>query len=181
MFDGSLLNVDLPIYRVSPQSFVTNEHMASDIASTSCSSPSPSPFLPFALPFGVFFLSLGVFSFGSSALVARLADGVWSESCSGVVFLEEESPPSCSRSALFFSTNLFSKVWRSMPSESLSADNIPDSRRSVSIRPRRFSRPSIYFALYQQSVTMIYISSSTTYPFGGFRFFSTCVNIHSVL
>ena len=57
---------------------------------------------------------------------------------------------------------------------------IPDSLSKLSILPNLFSRPSIYFALVQsQGQTLA--SRWSAYPFGGFLFFSTCVNTHSVL
>jgi len=55
------------------------------------------------------------------------------------------------------------------------------------MRPRRFSSPSIYLALRITRQFSLLVGETGrqhwphTYPFGGFRFFSTCVKTHSVL
>jgi len=56
------------------------------------------------------------------------------------------------------------------------------------MRPKRFSSPSIYFALQPVShkppktpCPKVSAEEEETYPFGGLLFFSTCVKTHSVL
>lgn len=58
---------------------------------------------------------------------------------------------------------------------------IPDNLSRCSIRPKRFSSPSMYLALAQ--CVSRYFGSGVwiTHPLGGFLFFSTCVKTHSVL
>lgn len=61
--------------------------------------------------------------------------------------------------------------------------DVPDSLSRLSIRPNRFSRPSIYLALVRvsESAPNGIKCRVFAYPLGGFLFFSTCVNTHSVL
>lgn len=70
---------------------------------------------------------------------------------------------------------------------------VPDSRNRLSMRPRRFSRPSIYLALLRSRELVIpppqsaqrsptcAVYNENTHPLGGFLFFSTWVKTHSVL
>lgn len=126
---------NLPIYRVSPQLLVTSEHIISDNASTSVSD-----------------------SFCESGEVAAVCGLDW-ESMRGVVLCEVTD---CCWVALGMlnlfafraalrefvrSASLFSNVPKSVFPLS-SSERRPDSRRSDSMRPRRFSKPSMYFALH---------------------------------
>ena len=156
------------MYRVSPQLFVTSEHIISASASSSLSS---------------LFLSL----LGSGVAVPLL----------GLGRLGGTGDFSCGRLLLFvgvcssvratgvadradLSARRFSRVPRSkVPSSS--SGRTPESRMRVSMRARRFSRPSIYLALRLSAPYSACKLQSTTHPFGGCRFFSTCVKIHSVL
>lgn len=73
------------------------------------------------------------------------------------------------------SARRFSRVPRSIFDESFS-DNKPERRNNDSIRPSRFSRPSIYFALgyHVSASSCICIEKDLNpYPLGGFLFFST--------
>jgi hypothetical protein len=161
----------IPMYLVSPQLFVTREHIISASASSSLS--------PLA-------------SLGGSGEAVPLR-GLGRPGCTGVAVafcvvcaeddglssVEALSPgvPACS----CLSASLLSNVAKSvLPSSS--SGSTPDRRINDSIRARRFSRPSIYFALGQVSaegggIRRIWVTD----PFGGCLFFSTCVNIHSVL
>lgn len=125
----------VPIYLVSPQLFVTREHIISERASTS------SSFLP---------------DFGGSGEGSALA-GVETAAGRGVPLVGEASctpgvllPPSDKllslAAAAVLSANLFSRVPRSVAPES-SSDSRPESLKRDSMRPNRFSRPSMYFAL----------------------------------
>ena len=79
------------------------------------------------------------------------------------------------------SAKRFSKVPRSVRPASSSV-NRPDIFNNDSMRPRRFSSPSMYFALQKCERSLVFaIRRRSTYPFGGFLFFSTWVNTHSVL
>ncbi len=53
------------------------------------------------------------------------------------------------------------------------------------MRPKRFSSPSIYLALFKMLANMLLKRLEEKrrgiHPLGGFRFFSTCVKTHSVL
>lgn len=125
------------MYLVSPTLLVTREHMASERFSTS-SRPVFSPSV----------LGDPIVSFG--VLIRSCVDPVTGE-------------PSASEAALLFgagefvfmaplslddafSARRFSKVPRSVLPASSSLKS-PDMRSRDSMRPRRFSRPSMYFAL----------------------------------
>ena len=166
----SVHEFNTPIYLVSPQLLVTREHIISASASSSLGSP------------------LVCFS-GSGEAVPLL--GLGKAGCAGVPFAV--LVPVCGAidaplsSALFLgvadsptlSVNRFSNVARSvLPSSS--SGSTPDRRMSDSMRARRFSRPSIYLALFPSAPATIRVIDPT-YPFGGCLFFSTCVKMHSVL
>jgi hypothetical protein len=160
-----------PIYLVSPQLLVTREHIISARASSSLFSP------------------LACFS-GSGEAVPLL--GLGSAGCTGVPFAVDA--PVCAAAIARLSSevllrgvadcparsdNRFSKVARSvLPSSS--SGSTPERRISDSMRARRFSSPSIYFALFRSALPLS-VPRSATYPLGGCRFFSTCVKMHSVL
>ena len=158
------------MYLVSPQLFVTREHIISESASTS------SSLLP---------------DFGGSGEGSALP-GVETVPGRGVSLVDEASCtpgvlllPSnelFSLAAAVLSANLFSRVPRSVAPES-SSDSSPESLKRDSMRPNRFSRPSMYFALIMLAMTCRIGGSckSAAHPFGGLRFFSTCVKMHSVL
>jgi len=160
----------VPIYLVSPQLFVTREHIISESASTS------SSLLP---------------DFGGSGEGSPLP-GVETAASRGVPLVMDEA--SCmpgvlllssdelfSLTAAVLSASLFSRVPRSVAPES-SSDSRPDSLKRDSMRPNRFSRPSMYLALLTLGVdVMCWKCVVATHPFGGLRFFSTWVKTHSVL
>lgn len=175
------------MYRVSPQLFVTSEHIMSDNDSTSSS-----------------FLGGGAGSCVGFLLVREGAGdvtGLWglgsSVGCAGVPLCEGEpssrccvEPPSCdAREEVVpvfapvarFSDKRFSSVPRSvLPSSS--SERSPDSRSRLSMRPRRFSSPSMYLALdFHVSSVRQQGGFRLTHPLGGWRFFSTWVKTHSVL
>lgn len=71
--------------------------------------------------------------------------------------------------------------WSRTPG-SLTGPNIPERRKRCSIRPNRFSKPSMYLALQiRQLLNSWQWPAIRSYPFGGLRFFSTCVKTQSVL
>ncbi len=164
----------LPMYLVSPTLLVTREHMASERFSTSSRDLSPSTVL------GVVMVSRGV------SCESRVDPGLGELSCT------EELPPLFGGAgdsvalapfsfAEAFSARRFSRVPRSVLPAS-SSDNRPDMRNRDSIRPSRFSRPSMYLALVTSQLCDVDgLEWLLTDPLGGFRFFSTCVKIHSVL
>jgi len=129
-----VLRWNLPMYRVSPQPFVTREHIISEIFS-SCSTLSP------ALPGDV----------TDSRGLKLLFDGV--PACESLRCNEglgvsrlgfgEAVPLNCD---LLFSASLRSIAPRSLRPAS-SSEISPDTFNNCSMRPRRFSRPSMYFAL----------------------------------
>lgn len=155
----------VPINLVSPWLFVTSEHSWSDRASTSTSfAPARFDGDPELL---------------CSAEVPGVQRADSDEDLPGFEgALCEEFADSCRRR---------SRSPRSVVSSP--SGKRPESFSSDSIRPRRFSRPSMYFALrhggYQPKHLTggggVCSSSISTNPFGGFLFFSTRVNTHSVL
>ena len=159
------------MYRVSPQLFVTKEHIISDSASTSSS---------------------GFSSWGGAGDAAELwGDGNLLACCrEGLEPEIERGWLTDSRGvsdggvvplglSIVLSANLFSSILRSVRSTS-SSFNKPESFSKASIRPSRFSKPSMYFAL--RMISEGYVSrGDNNHPFGGARFFSTWVKMHSVL
>jgi hypothetical protein len=122
-----------PMYLVSPQLLVTREHIISARASSSLLSP------------------LGSFS-GSGDAVPLL--GLGSAGCTGVPSVVGATDARLSSIPLSrgvadcpaLSVNRFSNVARSvLPSSS--SGMTPDRRMSVSMRAKRFSKPSMYLAL----------------------------------
>lgn len=149
--------------RVSPQLFVTKEHIWSDKASTSSSS------LEIAGEFVTECIEdeVGVSRIDSDddlPTVGVHTDPFWLAACCCCTW-------SCKRR---------SKSPRSVfPSPS---GNKPDNLRRDSILPSRFSNPSIYFALcHMSAVELEWGTQDLTNPLGGFLFFSTKVKTHSVL
>ena len=154
---------------------MTSEHIISDSASTSsCSSP---------------FSSTGVMDLRCSSLtglgdvnelcgvdmVPSGPEGAWE----GDVGVDVVTMDAC-RDLDCFSVSFFSRAPRSIVSSSPSST--PDSLRRCSIRPNRFSSPSIYLALSSISNSMSgLLHGGDAYPLGGFLFFSTCVKTQSVL
>lgn len=175
------------MYRVSPQLFVTKEHIISDSASTSVSS--------FCDPGDVAAVR------GLIEWVSIRGDGWWLwgavfgwvcvPDAFGVLlvfcFCDDGGFPAFSPLVNDRSARRFSSVPRSVFPPS-SCDKRPESRSSDSIRPNRFSNPSMYLALYEYQASALCRQNAHvrhrsfwTYPFGGFRFFSTCVKTQSVL
>lgn len=127
--------IDKPIYRVSPQLLVTSEHIISARASSSFASP------------------LGRFSGSGDAVPLR---GLGRAGCAGVPCCVGGGMEACMSSESRFlgvvdcparSAKRFSSVARSvLPSSS--SGSTPDRRISDSMRASRFSRPSMYLALF---------------------------------
>jgi hypothetical protein len=112
-----------PMYRVSPQLFVTNEHIISDRASTSPSfSSSGLPLFRFSAFFGV-----ALFCGSGDAIV--LLGVEWFSSFGDVCVGDVGFDPGCCdnrNDSLFVSASLFSNVPKSEPSSVSS----PRSRKS---------------------------------------------------
>ena len=133
----------LPIYLVSPQLFVTKEHIISASASSSL---SPLTFLGGS---GEFVPLRGLGRPGCTGVADAFS--VVCADADRLSSVEALTPgvPVC----LCLSASLLSNMAKSvLPSSS--SGSTPDRRISDSIRARRFSRPSMYFALGQVSVTM---------------------------
>ena len=141
------------MYRVSPQLFVTKEHIISDSASTSSS---------------------GFSSWGGAGDAAELwGDGNLLACCrEGLEPEIERGWLTDSRGvsdggvvplglSILLSANLFSSILRSVRSTS-SSFNKPESFSKASIRPSRFSKPSMYFAL--RMISEGYVSRGDNNP-----------------
>lgn len=152
---------------VSPQLFVTSEHIMSDRASTSS-------------PLSSFF---SLVEAGDATDIPGLDTtsgfcGVpWFDSVAADALGELLRDPSPSALGLDCSASRFSRVPRSVLPPS-SSERSPDIRKSASIRPSRFSSPSMYLALQGQLEGE---KKENTDPLGGFLFFSTWVKTQSVL
>lgn len=83
--------------------------------------------------------------------------------------VREELVPVFPPVAARFSESRFSKVPRSVRPSS-SSERSPDSLRRLSIRPRRFSSPSIYFALQTISAEVCSDSGQAILPLGRLAF-----------
>lgn len=152
----------IPMYRVSPQLLVTNEHIISESSSTSCCGLSGSTVLCLLSPF----LLCG--SGDANVLRGVVSAPSFGELCDGDVGFDPGAWEALRE--LFFSANRFSNVPKSVRPLSSSVRspkkrsisnrtkaeverfemnymNSPDNLKRLSIRPNLFSRPSIYFAL----------------------------------
>lgn len=138
------------MYRVSPQLFVTSEHIMSDNDSTS------SSFLAGGSCVGFLLERAGAGEVAALAGLAKSAGWAGVSLCEGVPSSRWcVEPPSCdAREEVVpvlapvarFSERRFSSVPRSvLPSSS--SERRPDSLNRLSMRPRRFSSPSMYLAL----------------------------------
>lgn len=127
----------LPIYLVSPLWLVTREHIISESASTSRSCSSGSS--------GATELRLSLSLTGSGdvrALCGDMAPSLPDVAWEGDVGCEVAWE---ARFCWAFSASRFSSAPKSVAPSSSSRR--PDSRSRLSIRPRRFSSPSMYLAL----------------------------------
>lgn len=148
------------MYRDSPVPAVTKEHIISDKFSISCG------FSLLVVPGGVIAASRGLtLTFCGvppcDPWLERL-DG-WGVPIVGEAVAEAR--------VLFFSARRRSIAAKSLRPASSSVMR-PDILRSCSIRPRRFSRPSIYLALTSDQRVLGSFTVGA-HPFGGLRFFST--------
>lgn len=130
-----------PIYLVSPMLLVTSEHMASERFSTSWPVLSPSVLGDPMVSRGVLFESGCEPGLGDPSAM----DAVLLLTPAGEFVLLIGVSLDVAEA---FSARRFSKVPRSVLPASSSV-NRPDMRRRDSMRPRRFSKPSMYFALDQ--------------------------------
>lgn len=140
----------IPMYLVSPQLLVTREHIMSDSDSTSSSFRGGSCVDCLLVREGAGEVA-ALWGLGSSAGCAgvSLCEGVPSSRCCmepPSCDVRDEVVPVCPPTAARFSESRFSKVPRSVRPSS-SSERSPDSLRRLSMRPRRFSSPSMYLAL----------------------------------
>lgn len=137
------------MYLVSPQLLVTREHIISESDSTSSSFLVGSCVAVLSLREGAGDVTaLGGLGSSMFCCGVPLCEGVCPSSCCCI------EPPSCDVreepvpvfAPARFSESRFSSVPKSVRPSS-SSERSPDSLSRLSMRPRRFSSPSIYFAL----------------------------------
>lgn len=165
---------DVPIYLVSPQLFVTREHIISASASSSLSLSLVVSISSWGSGEAVPLLGLGRAGWAGVPLAVEwpVVGGAMEARLSSMLFRGVADRPARASSRR-------SSVARSvLPSSS--SGRTPERRISDSMRASRFSRPSMYLALCTVSMPCAQHLDGT-YPFGGWRFFSTWVKMHSVL
>ena len=163
------------MYLVSPQLLVTKEHIISASASSSFS----LPLADWSSGFGEATPLVGLGRAGCVAVSSMVDRADWGAADAllswMLLFLGVADRP-------VLASRRRSSVARSvLPSSS--SGRTPDRRMRDSMRARRFSRPSMYLALEAVSLVSRHRGqwSGYAHPFGGWRFFSTWVKMHSVL